>query len=385
MAKKISIIGSTGSIGKQALEVIENLEGRFEVFALAAGNNIETLSEQINKFNPEVVSVKDKNTADKLKNICSKPVEILYGEDGLTEIAKNRTNDLVLMSVTGFAGLKPTLAAIENKITVALANKETLVAAGSLVMQKAKENNVQILPVDSEHSAIFQCLGTKTDSQVNKLIITGSGGPFRTKTLQEIENASVAETLKHPNWSMGDKITVDSATLMNKGLEVIEAHWMFGIDYKDIEVVIHPQSIIHGAVEFVDGSLIAQLGVPSMHIPIQYALTYPERQSGLKTESLSLTDLAGLTFEKPDLERFPCLRLAYEAGMKGGTYPAVLNAINEVAVYGFLEGKIKLTDIYKIVEKGLEQHENIASPELEDIINADNQARKFANSLISKI
>lgn len=381
--KKISILGSTGSIGKQALEVVDALQDKFQIVGLAAGANIEEFKKQIVKYNPEFISVKTKELALELKKDI-KNKEIFWGNEGLVEIAKNSQNEMVLVAVNGLNGLFPTLAAVDNGINIALANKETLVSAGNIVMKKAKEKNVKILPVDSEHSAVFQCLASRNFSALRKLIITGSGGPFRDKALEEIENATVEETLAHPNWSMGDKITVDSATLMNKGLEVIEAHWLFDVDYKDIEVVIHPQSIVHSAVEFLDGSVIAQMGLPSMHIPIQYALTYPETFEGIKTGTLNFAEIGRLDFEKPDLNKFPCLKLAYEAGIKGGTYPAVLNAANEEAVYAFLEGKIKLTEICKIVYKVLENHKNIENPELNDIINSDNEARILTNNLINK-
>lgn len=383
MKRKISILGSTGSIGRQALEVVDGLPEKFEIYALAAGSNVALLREQVNKYNPEVISVKDEKAAEMLQKEYSN-VKVLCGDEGLIEIAQNGENNVILVAVTGLAGLYPTLAAINSKIDVALANKETLVSAGSIVMERAWKNNVRILPVDSEHSAIYQCIDGKAWNSVRKLLITGSGGPFRNSSFEEMEKATVQETLAHPRWSMGDKITVDSATLMNKGLEVIEAHWLFGVKYKDIEVVIHPQSIMHSAVEYLDGSVIAQLGIPSMHIPIQYALTYPEKYEGIETGSLSLAKAGKLEFEKPDLERFPCLKLAYEAGIKGGTYPAVLNAINEEAVYAFLNSKIKLTDIAKIVEKGLETHKNTEDPNLKDIINADNQARELAREIISQ-
>ncbi|OGH96670.1 MAG: 1-deoxy-D-xylulose-5-phosphate reductoisomerase [Candidatus Melainabacteria bacterium GWA2_34_9] len=381
MKKRISILGSTGSIGKQALEVVDCLQEKFEIVGLAAGSNLEEFKKQIIKYNPEFISVKTQELAQELKKDI-KNKEILWGNDGLVEIAKNTQNDIVLSAVTGLNGLFPVLAAIDNGIDVALANKETLVAAGNIVMKKAKEKNVKILPVDSEHSAIFQCLASREFSNAKKLIITGSGGPFRNKSLEEIKNATLEETLAHPNWSMGDKITVDSATLMNKGLEVIEAHWLFGVDYKNIEVVIHPQSIVHSAVEFLDGSVIAQMGLPSMHIPIQYALTYPKTFEGIKTGTMDFAQIGRLEFEKPDLEKFPCLNLAYEAGIKGGTYPTVLNASNEEAVYAFLRGEIKLTEIYSIVYKALEQHNCIQNPELDDIIEADKEARIFAQKLI---
>lgn len=384
MKKKISILGSTGSIGKQALEVVDSLPENFEIVGLAAGENLEEFKKQINKYNPEIVSVKTQELALELKKEI-KNKEIFWGKEGLVEIAQNTRNDNVLIATAGINGLFPALAAIENGIEVSLANKETLVAAGNIVMKKAREKNVKILPVDSEHSAIFQCSAARNFYGIKKLIITGSGGPFRDKTLQEMKNATIIETLNHPNWSMGDKITVDSATLMNKGLEVIEAHWLFDIDYKNIEVVIHPQSIIHSAVEFADGSVISQMGLPSMHIPIQYALTYPETFEGIKTGTLDFAQISRLDFEKPDLNKFPCLKLAYDAGINGGTYPTVLNAANEEAVYAFLRNEIKLTDIYSTVYKTLEQHNNVQNPSLDDIIEADKEARIYANNILKGV
>lgn len=381
MKEKISILGSTGSIGRQALEVVSSLPDIFEIYGLAAGENIELLKEQIYKYNPEIVSVKDEKTAETLQKEI-KHIPVLCEKEGLIEIASNAENNLILIAVNGVTGLYPTLAAINNRINVALANKETLVSAGNIVMERAKKNDVKILPVDSEHSAIFQCIDGKDESQIKKIIMTGSGGPFRNKTLAEMSKATKEETLAHPRWSMGNKITIDSATLMNKGLEVIEAHWLFNVDYSNIEVVIHPESIMHSAVEFIDGSVIAQLGIPSMHIPIQYALTYPQRFEGLKTDSMNFTKASSLHFEKPDFERFPCLKLAYEAGIKGGTYPAVLNAANEIAVYAFLDGKIKLIQIANLVEKVLEEHKCVETPDLKDIIESDEWAREFAESII---
>lgn len=383
MKRKISILGSTGSIGKQALEVVDSLKDNFEIIGLAAGSNLEEFKKQIKKYNPKVVSVKTEELALELKKEI-KNKEILFGNEGLVEIAKNPENHTVLIAVTGLNGLFPALAAADSGINIALANKETLVAAGDIIMRKAKEKNVKIIPVDSEHSAIFQCSASRNFLGVRKLIITGSGGSLRNKTLEEINNAGIEETLSHPNWSMGDKITVDSATLMNKGLEVIEARMLFGVDYENIEVVIHPQSIIHGAVEFFDGSVICQAGLPSMHIPIQYALTYPETFEGIKTGTMNFADIAGLDFEKPDTKRFPCLNLAYEAGKKGGTFPVVLNSANEEAVYAFLSGKIKLPEIYNTVYKVLEKHNNIQNPSLEDIIETDKYARIFAEEYIKK-
>ncbi len=383
MRKTVSILGSTGSIGKQALNVITDLSDRFNLFGLAAGANIEVLKEQIIKHKPEVVSVRDEKSVLALKKEFPK-LEILFGGDGLEQIAGNRQNNIVLIAVSGTAGLYPTIAAINNNIDVALANKETLVSAGSLVMNLAKEKNINIIPVDSEHSAIYQCISNKDKNFIKKLIITGSGGPFRTKTLKDMQYATVEQALAHPRWSMGSKITIDSATLMNKGLEVIEAHWLFNIDYKDINVVIHPQSIIHSAVEFLDGSVIAQMGIPSMHIPIQYALTYPQRCKGLESETLNLTQVSRLDFEDPDLNKFPCLKLAYQAGQSGQTYPTVLNALNEIAVNEFLNNQIKLTDIPRIVEEGLNKHNSVSATDLNDIITADKWGRGFAQSLIRK-
>ncbi len=383
MRKTVSILGSTGSIGKQALNVITDLSDKFNLFGLAAGANIEALKEQIIKHKPKIVSVQDEKAALELKKEFPK-LEILFGREGLEQIAGNKQNDIALIAVSGTAGLYPTIAAINNNINVALANKETLVSAGSLVMKLAKEKKVNIIPVDSEHSAIYQCISNKDKDFIKKLIITGSGGPFRTRTLKDMQNATVAQALAHPKWSMGSKITIDSATLMNKGLEVIEAHWLFNIDYKDINVVIHPQSIIHSAVEFVDGSVIAQMGIPSMHIPIQYALTYPQRCKGIESETLSLTQVSRLDFEEPDLNKFPCLKLAYQSGKSGQTYPTVLNALNEVAVEEFLNTQIKLTDIPNIVEEGLNKHNPMPANDLNAIIAADKWGRDFAKNLINK-
>ncbi|MDD3149295.1 MAG: 1-deoxy-D-xylulose-5-phosphate reductoisomerase [Candidatus Gastranaerophilales bacterium] len=372
--KTISILGSTGSIGTQTLEVIAKLPDYFNIFGLSGGNNIELLEKQIKKFNPKIVCTKSEKSSLELKNKFPN-IEFSYGEDGLCQIAQNKQNDMILIAVSGIMGLYPTLSAIENGIDIALANKETLVCAGSIVMKKAKENNVNILPVDSEHSAIHQC--AKNFKDIQKLILTASGGPFREKSIQEMEKATLYQTLAHPRWSMGHKITVDSATLMNKGLEVIEAHHLFNVDYKNIEVVIHPQSIIHSAIEYKDGSIIAQMGLPSMHIPIQYALTYPQRIKGIKTNSFNFFQNSNLTFEKPDLNKFPCLKLAYEAGIAKGIYPAILNAANEEAVNMFLQEKIKLTDICKIVEKTLEKFDNIQTPSLNEILDTDNQTRNL--------
>ena len=315
--------------------------------------------------------------------IKDKSVKVLYGDEGLEELCSNKENDIILVAVSGKIGLRPTISAIKNGINIALANKETLVMAGDIVMDLAKKNNVKILPVDSEHSAIHQCI--KDISQVSKLIITASGGPFLHKTIEDMKNATVEQTLKHPRWNMGRKITVDSATLMNKGLEIIEAHHLFGFDYKDIDVVIHPQSIVHSAVEYKDGSVIAQLGLPSMHIPIQYAITYPNRVEGIKSKSFSFSEIAHLDFEKPDFEKFKTVPLAYEAGKTGGTATTIINAANEEAVFAFLENKIKLFDIYAITEKIYSQNNIIKKPTIDEIFETDNEIRIKTKELIKSL
>lgn len=371
---KISILGSTGSIGRQAIEVIQKMPGFFEVVSLTGGANLDVLRSQIKLVNPKNVCVKSEQDALALKKEFPK-INVLHGDEGLVEIAGDKTNERILVSVSGKTGLKPTLAAIENNIDVALANKETLVMAGDIVMKRAKEKNVKILPVDSEHGAIHQCLSNR--DEVEKLIITASGGPFRNKTIDDIKNATVEETLHHPRWNMGKKITIDSATLMNKGLEVIEAHHLFNMPYEKIQVVVHPQSIVHSAVEYVDGSVIAQLGFPSMHIPIQYTLTYPHRFEGIETRSFDFVKAGRLDFDAPDLEKFPCLKLAFEAGKQGGTLPVVMNAANEEAVYLFLDQKISLWQIYEITKKMMDSHTNILNPSLEQILETDMIIRDF--------
>ena len=381
MKKKITILGSTGSIGTQALEVVEKLQDKFEIIAMSAGDNVDLLSEQIKKFNPKTICTKTKEAADRIKGIFP-TINTIYGENGLIQLCKNKDNNMILVAVSGRIGLKPTITAIENGIDIALANKETLVMAGDIVMKMAKDNNVKILPVDSEHSAIHQSL--KPEGALKRLIITASGGPFRNSSIEEIKKATVKETLAHPKWNMGKKITVDSATLMNKGLEVIEAHHLFDIKYDDIKVVVHPQSILHSAVEYLDGSVVGQIGLPSMHIPIQYALTYPERVEGIKTDSFDFVKASRLDFEEPDFERFPCLKLAYEAGKIGGTYPLCLNAANEEAVFAFLEGKIALYNIYKITKEMMDSHKNIQNPSLEEIFKLDDEIRQQTRSLIEK-
>lgn len=374
--KRISIIGSTGSIGTQALEVIERLGEKFEIVALAAGSNVDKLNEQISKFHPKYVCVS--SDADSVIG-CDK---VLAGSDGLEEICSDKQNDIILMACSGKIGLKPTITAIKNGINIALANKETLVMAGDIVMNLARENNVDIIPVDSEHCAIHQCI--KDISQVEKLIITASGGPFLHKTIEDMKNATVEQALAHPRWNMGRKITVDSATLMNKGLEIIEAHHLFNMDYDKIDVVIHPQSIVHSAIEYVDGSIIAQIGLPSMHIPIQYAICYPERFEGIKSRSFSFADAARLDFEKPDYDKFKFLNLAYAAGRAGGSATVVLNAADEEAVFAFLKGHIKLYDIYQLTEEIYNSYELVKNPSIDEIFEIDKDVRIKTRELISR-
>lgn len=378
---KISILGSTGSIGRQAVEVIQKMPDYFEVVSICGGDNIEEIKKQIKLLNPKNVCVKSEQNALLLQKEFPK-INLLHGEQGLIDVASDKTNERILVSVSGKTGLKPTLAAIENKIDVALANKETLVMAGDIVMARAKEMGVKILPVDSEHGAIHQCLSNR--EEVEKLIITASGGPFRNKTIEDIKNATVEETLHHPRWNMGKKITIDSATLMNKGLEVIEAHHLFNMPYEKIQVVVHPQSIVHSAVEYVDGSVIAQLGFPSMHIPIQYTLTYPCRHEGIETRSFDFIKAGRLDFEEPDLEKFPCLKLAFKAGAMGGTMPVVMNAANEEAVFMFLDGRISLWEIFEITNKMMNEHENIQNPTIEQILEQDILTREKTKNQLQK-
>ena len=371
--RKISILGSTGSIGRQALEVIEKLQDKFEIIALSGGSNVELLQEQAAKFNPKYVCVGSSDT--KIEG-----TRTIFGAEGLNEICSDKENDIILVAVSGKIGLKPTLTAIQNGIDIALANKETLVMAGDIVMDKAKKAGVKIIPVDSEHCAIHQCI--KDIAQVEKLIITASGGPFLHKTTDDMKNATVSQTLAHPRWNMGRKITVDSATLMNKGLEIIEAHHLFNMPYERIDVVVHPQSIVHSAIEYKDGSVIAQLGLPSMHIPIQYAITYPERFEGIKSKSFSFSEIARLDFEKPDLKKFPSVNMAYYAGKTGGSMTVCLNAANEEAVFAFLEEKIKLYDIYTITEKMMNIHSVVKSPTIDEIFDIDKEIRIKTKELI---
>ena len=372
--KKLIILGSTGSIGTQSLEVAER--SGYKVTALAAGSNIELLEKQARKFKPSSVAVFNENAAKELTiKLADTDIKVLCGVEGVCEIAQGE-GDIVLNSIVGIAGLRPTLAAIEAGKTIALANKETLVTGGEIVNRKAREKGVKILPVDSEHSAIFQSLQGAPENSLKKILLTASGGPFFGKTRKDLENVTVKEALNHPNWSMGAKITIDSATLMNKGLEVIEAVYLFGLPAKDIEVLVHRQSILHSAVELSDGAVIGQLGTPDMRLPIQYALTYPER-CDYAFEKLDLFKVGTLTFQKPDLETFRCLKLCTEAINQGGLAPTAVNGANEEAVRLFLEGKCKFLQIADLVEKALLSVENKKEFTLEDILETDRMARQL--------
>ena len=376
--KKISILGSTGSIGKQTLDVVRQHSDKFEIVAISANSSVELLLTQIKEFKPKYVAVYDEVSALKLKSMIPSDIniEVLSGMEGLKAIAALNEIDVLLTAIVGMIGLVPTLTAIRNGKDIALANKETLVCAGDLVMSEAKKHNVAILPVDSEHSAIFQCLNGEQNKEIEKIILTASGGPFRGKNKEDLLKVTKNQALKHPNWSMGRKISIDSSTLMNKGLEVIEAKWLFDVAHNQIDVVVHPQSIIHSMVQFIDSSVMAQLGCPDMRLPIQYALSYPNRVQN-DFERLDLAKIATLTFEQPDLETFPCLKLAYESLKMGGTYCAVLNSANEILVNEFLEDKIGFYDIPYYIEKTLEAHNSIEKPNLEQILQIDKWAREY--------
>lgn len=384
--KGISILGSTGSIGCNSLKVIEHLK-EFDVVALAAGRNMKKFAEQVARFRPEIASCESEECAETLRRELHKlnaaPPRIAVGEDGLVEVATHPRAETVISATVGAVGFVPTLRAIEAGKRIALANKETLVMAGELMTAAAARSGAEILPVDSEHNAIHQCLRGERKNEVKRLILTASGGPFRTKTKSEIEKATIEEALNHPNWKMGDKITIDSATLMNKGLEVIEASWLFGFDVDQVSVVVHPQSVVHSMVEMVDGSVIAQLGVTDMRHAIQYSLTYPERRENC-TEPLDILQLGQLSFEPPADDLFPCLALAYRAMRRGGTTPAALNAANEVAVQAFLDGRIGFGEIATINRSVTDEHETAAASSLESILAADDWARTRAIMMLGK-
>ncbi len=373
--KKISLLGATGSIGIQTLDVIRAHPEEFELYAMAFGRNIDRAVPFIQEFKPELVVVQDESTKQKLSRHIDQ-IPILCGSGGLIEASVADPVDVVVNAVMGSIGLPATLKAIEARKIIAIANKETLVTAGHLVMEEARRHQVELLPVDSEHSAIYQSLNGEDKKDIHKLIITASGGSFRDKKREELEGVTVEDALNHPNWSMGAKITIDSASMMNKGLEVIEAHWLFNVPYDQIHVILHRESVIHSMVEYVDRSVLAQLGTPDMKVPIQYALTYPKRMELPMTKQLNLEEIATLHFEKMDMERFPCLRMAYEAGRQGGSMTTVLNAANEEAVQLFLEGKISFLEIEQLIENALEKHSRIHNPDLSAILSIDEETRK---------
>ena len=377
--KKIAILGSTGSIGTQTLDVVR-ANGDIQVLGISAGRNIKMLEEQAREFYPQLIAVWDENAArDLAVRLADLDVKIVSGMEGLLELARMPQTDILVTAVVGMIGIRPTMEAIKAGKDIALANKETLVTAGHLIIPMAKENDVQILPVDSEHSAIFQALHGEKRAQVEKLLITASGGPFRGKKRADLEKVTLADTLKHPNWVMGQKITVDSATLVNKGLEVMEARWLFDVDVDHIQVVVQPKSIIHSMVEFKDGAVMAQLGTPDMRLPIQYALYYPERRF-LDGERLDFHKLKEITFEDPDMDTFLGLPMAIDAAGKGGSMPTVFNAANELAVKKFLQEKIGFLDIYDIIEQSMDRHKVIADPTLEEILAVEDETYKWIES-----
>lgn len=384
MTKRIAILGSTGSIGKNALRVIDALGEEFKVTALSAHNNSDLLAQQIIKYNPKVAAITNPDKANDLKSrISAHKTHILTGPDSLIEIAALDNIDIIITAIVGAAGLPAVLKAAKSGKRLAIANKEPLVIAGQLLTQTARENNATIIPIDSEHSAIFQSLQAGNPDEVAKIILTASGGPFREKPLSEIKNATIDQALAHPTWNMGPKITIDSATMVNKALEVIEAVWLFGVPVEKIDCLIHPESVVHSMVEFVDGSVIAQLGTPDMCLPIQYALTFPKRLKGISSH-LKLDKLGTLTFENPDFERFRALKLGFEVARQGGTAPAVFNAANEAAVAQFLAGNINFGRIVELIEHCLDTHNIHASVSLEELVKADNWAREEVQKCVGK-
>ena len=380
--RQIAILGSTGSIGTQTLQVVEEHPECFEVYALTANQRVDELIAQARKFCPEAVVIGDDTKYEYLKEaLADLPIKVYAGYDSICQIVEAQPIDVVVTAMVGFSGLRPTIAAIKAGKAIALANKETMVVAGELINELANEYRVPILPVDSEHSAIFQCLAGEMHNKVEKIILTASGGPFRTFTKEQLEKVTKEQALRHPNWSMGAKITIDSATMMNKGLEVIEAKWLFGIGAEDIEVIVHPQSVVHSMVQFADGAVKAQLGTPDMRLPIMYALSYPQRLD-TKWERLDFGKIGQLTFEKPDLERFPCLRHAYDALTMGGNMPCVVNAANEVCVSAFLNERIAFTDISRLIERAMQSAEYKLKPTLDDYIATDCEVRKMVETWI---
>ena len=381
MKKQIAILGSTGSIGTQALQVIEEHPDLYEAYALTANNRVDLLIEQARKFMPEAVVIANEEKYLQLKEALSDlPIKVYAGADALSQIVESQPIDIVLASMVGYAGLRPTINAIKAGKAIALANKETLVVAGELINALANQYHIPVLPVDSEHSAIFQCL--EINNRLEKVILTASGGPFRTYTMEQLQTVTKAQALKHPNWEMGAKITIDSASMMNKGFEVIEAKWLFGMRPEQIEVVVHPQSVIHSMVQFEDGAVKAQLGMPDMRLPIQYALTYPHRIPLINSKRLSLSDIGTLHFYKPDTERFKALPLAYRAGRIGGSMPCVFNGANEEANQLFRDGKIKFLEIVDLIEEAMNAHTVIENPSLDELIKIDAEARAFVRKRV---
>jgi 1-deoxy-D-xylulose-5-phosphate reductoisomerase len=378
--KYISLLGATGSIGTQTLDVIKEHHEQFQLVAMSVGRNLELARKIIHDFQPKLVSTLEKSDCDSLKAEYPS-IKFIHGQEGLVEVAVYKEADILVNAVLGSVGLEPTLEAIEAKKTIAIANKETLVTAGHLVMEAAKRNQVHLLPVDSEHSALFQALQGEREKNIEKLILTASGGSFRDRTRDQLKGVTLEEALNHPNWSMGAKITIDSATMMNKGLEVIEAHWLFSMPYKKIDVLLHKESIIHSMVEFHDSSIIAQLGTPDMRVPIQYALSFPDRFPLATSKRLNLAEIGMLHFQEMDYDRFRCLQFAFDAGKIGGTMPTVLNAANEASVAAFLSGKIQFLQIEDLIEKALENHKAIQSPGLDVIQEVDRETRSFINTL----
>ena len=382
--KRLAILGSTGSIGTQTLDVIRQHPDRFEAYALTANNSVDKLIEQAREYRPEVVVIANEAHYEKLQGaLADLPVKVFAGAQALCEVVQMDAVDTVVTAMVGFAGLRPTVAAIKAHKTIALANKETLVVAGQLMTDLALENRAAILPVDSEHSAIFQSLVGEDSNDIAKILLTASGGPFRKFTAEQLRSVTCSQALQHPNWQMGAKITIDSATMMNKGFEVIEARWLFGVKPEQIEVYVHPESIVHSAVEFQDGAVKAQLGVPDMRLPIQYALTYPERLP-LEGDRLNLFHLGSLTFERPDLERFPCLGLAYDALARGGNMPCIVNAANEVANLAFRKEKITYGQIAELISKAMQHITFIANPTLDDLFHTDAETRQWSSALITQ-
>lgn len=379
--KYLSILGSTGSIGTQTLDIVRQFPDEFKVVGLSANKNSDLLLKQIKEFRPKAVAVMDSSKIGELKNFSS--CQVYSGMEGLKKIAALDEAGTIVNSLVGSVGIEPTYHAIKNKKNIALANKETLVAAGSIIMDEVKKNNIKLMPIDSEHSAIFQCLNGENIHEVKNITLTCSGGPFKNYTKEQLKNVAVKDALNHPTWSMGSKITIDSATLMNKGFEVIEAHWLYGIDYEKIKIVIHPQSIVHSLVEFQDNSVIAQLGLPDMKIPIQYALSYNKRFKS-NSQALDLVKIKSLEFKEPDFEMFPCLKYAYEAGKIGGTLPAVMNAANEIAVHAFLDNKIRFLDIQRLIRKMMDGHELIKNPDLNEILEVDRKTKEETKRIIEE-